>query len=232
MISVVIPTYNRAKYLPQAIESVLEQTYRNFELIIWDDGSVDASPQIADYYAARDSRIKVILATHQGLTKSLKNAFALCKGKYISQVDSDDWIAPTCLEDTTQILNNDSSICLVYTYYTEVDENGKIIGLGKRCYVPYSKEALLRGHKVFHFRLMRRSTYVLAGGINEKYEYAQDYDLTLRLSEIKDFYQLQKPLYYYRIHQDRICEKFRNLQVKYAYQAICEAIDRRSFISK
>lgn len=227
MISVVLPVYNREKYLAQAIKSILAQTYENFELIVWDDGSTDNSLNIATYYADKDKRIILVQANHQGLTKSLKHAFYLSKGEYICQVDSDDWIAPSCLEDTKLILDTHPAVGLTYTYYMDVEGDSNILTLGKRCVIPYSEKTLLRQHIVFHFRLMRRTDFELVGGINEQFEYAQDYDLVLRLSEITRFYKLEKPLYYHRLHENKISKQFYKEQLQYSWNAINDAIERR-----
>ncbi|HEY9662728.1 MAG TPA: glycosyltransferase family 2 protein, partial [Allocoleopsis sp.] len=94
-ISLIITSYNRSAYLAATIESVLKQTYTNFELLLWDDGSTDLSPQIARYYALRDPRIRVKAAQNQGFTSALKTAIAATSGQYLGWLDSDDLLAPT-----------------------------------------------------------------------------------------------------------------------------------------
>jgi len=79
-ISLVITVYNRERYLDQAIESVLAQTWHDFELLIWDDGSTDSSVEIAHRYAERDSRVRVVAADHLGRTRALKAAIAQTTG--------------------------------------------------------------------------------------------------------------------------------------------------------
>ena len=167
LISIVIPVYNREDYLKIAIESVLRQTFDNFELIIWDDGSTDKSVEIASQYAEKDKRIKLIAAKHQGFSNSLKSAFSICSGKYIGWVDSDDIVAPTALAETAKILDSNPDTGLVYTDYLLIDKDSKVLGKGSRCQIPYSKDRLLVDFMTFHFRLMRKEVFELAGGINE-----------------------------------------------------------------
>jgi len=103
LITLIIAVYNRAVYLPYTLDSILSQTYREFEVVIWDDGSTDNSVAIATAYAAKDKRIRVICAPHQGQTLSLRSAIALTNTPYFGWVDSDDLLAPTALADTVAI---------------------------------------------------------------------------------------------------------------------------------
>jgi glycosyltransferase involved in cell wall biosynthesis len=226
-ISLVITVYNRERYLSEAIESVLAQTRQDFDLLIWDDGSTDNSVEIAKEYAKRDRRIRVVAAEHQGRTPSLKEALAQTKGSYIGLVDSDDLLAPTALEETAAVLEADPVVGLVYTDYMDIDRQGKVIGYGNRCRVPYSKERLLIDFMTFHFRLMRRQVFEQVGGFDEACAYAEDYDLCLRLSEITQIRHINKPLYYYRSHQANITNQHQIRQAQDSCKAIGRALERR-----
>ncbi|AFY54529.1 glycosyl transferase [Rivularia sp. PCC 7116] len=232
LISIVIPVYNREDYLKIAIESVLRQTFNNFELIIWDDGSTDKSVEIASQYAQKDKRVKVIAARHQGQTLSLKGAFSVCSGKYLGWIDSDDIIAPTALAETAKILDNNPQVGLVYTDYLLIDKDSKVLGKGTRCQIPYSKDKLLVDFMTFHFRLMRREVFEKAGGINENSGLAQDYDLCLRLSEITQVNHLKQPLYYHRKHSGNISNNKRVELIYSCQNAIATALQRRGLSDK
>ncbi|MEG5055283.1 MULTISPECIES: glycosyltransferase [unclassified Microcoleus] len=227
-ITIVIPVYNRERYLPTAIESVLGQTYKDFELLIWDDGSTDTSLAIASRYAQRDSRIRVIAAPHQGVSHALKGAFAEAKGMYIGQVDSDDILDWRALELTVPILETYPEVGLVYTDYLDINQNGQILGLGHRCSIPYSKDRILIDFMLFHFRLIRRSVYEQVGGVNcEEYEIIPDYELCLRLTEITEVHKVSQPLYYYRHHPQTICKTKHIQQILLCQKAINQALERR-----
>jgi len=99
--SIIMTVYNRERYIGAAIESVLASTYRDFQLLVWDDGSTDRSINIVRDYAKRDERVRVIAAEHQGRAPALKAAHELATGKYIGWVDSDDKLAPLALEETS-----------------------------------------------------------------------------------------------------------------------------------
>jgi glycosyltransferase involved in cell wall biosynthesis len=142
-ISLISTVYNRAHYLGNAIESVLAQTYSDFELLIWDDGSTDGSVEIAQHYARLDSRVRVFAALHQGRAISLQAVHAEARGEYLGWIDSDDSLSPTALEETAAVLGADLQVGLVYTDYQVIDAKGKFKQNGARCGIPYSKERLL-----------------------------------------------------------------------------------------
>ncbi|MGK7947800.1 MAG: CHAT domain-containing protein [Xenococcaceae cyanobacterium] len=227
MISLIIVNYNRERYLKKAIASILEQTRIDWELLIWDDGSTDNSVEIAREYEQQDDRIKVIAATHQGVAKARKQAIDATTGDYIGWVDSDDWIADTALAETARVLDSNLGVGMVYTDYYDVNSRGKILGKGKRCNIPYSPQRLLVDFMTFHFRLIRREVYEKIGGINTNCEYAYDYDLCLRLSEVTKFKRISKVLYYYRYHGKNISYRQRKEQIQSSQQAINQALQRR-----
>ncbi|NJL51875.1 MAG: glycosyltransferase [Hydrococcus sp. SU_1_0] len=226
-ISLVITVYNRASYLASAIDSVLAQSYSDFELLIWDDGSSDHSLEIAQKYAANDKRIKVVAHEHLGLGWTLKKAIAATSGKYFGWVDSDDLLHKDALSETRAVLEREPNIGMVYTEYQVMDETGNIGEKGKRSSIPYSSERLLIDFMTFHFRLIRRSVYEEVGGVRPEFDTAEDYDLCLRLSEATEIVQIKKPLYYYRVHQNSVCSQKQSEQVKTATKAINQAIKRR-----
>ena len=227
LISVITPVHNRERYLAQAIESVLAQSYSNLELVIWDDGSIDRSVEIAQDYAAKDERIILIAHEHLGLGWSLKKAIAITSGKYFGCLDSDDLLHQDALQETVAVLENKPDMGMVYTEYQVMNELGNIGAKGKRCQIPYSPQRLLIDFMTFHFRLIRRSVYDFIGGIRPEFDTAEDYDLCLRLSEVTQIVQVKKPLYYYRLHPNSICSQNQSQQIQTTTKAINQAIQRR-----
>lgn len=226
-ISIVICSYNRERFLGEAVQSVLAQTRGDFELLIVDDGSTDGSPAIAQRFAERDPRVRAVLAEHRGLTPTLRDALAQTTAPYLGWIDSDDRLAPTALAETSAVLDARPEIGWVYTDYQTMNEAGEVRGPGKRCQIPYSKDRLLIDFMTFHFRLIRRSAYDLTGGIDLANECAQDYDLCLRLSEVAAVQHLAKPLYFYRVHAQSISIENRLKQIYSSQAAIARALDRR-----
>ena len=114
MISIIVPVYNCANYLPQCIESILAQTYTNLQIILIDDGSVDNSGKICDAYATKDKRIQVIHQTNAGVSVARNKGLDQSKGEYICFVDADDYIAPdmcSYLFDLIQTYSVPLSVC-------------------------------------------------------------------------------------------------------------------------
>ncbi|UBF23967.1 glycosyltransferase [Kovacikia minuta CCNUW1] len=231
-ISILITTYNREQYLSAAIESVLAQTYSDFELLIWDDGSTDRSLEIAHTYANQDDRVRVVAASHQGIARTRKAAIAQMVSKYIGWVDSDDILAPTALAETAAVLDAHPETGLVYTDYLDMDTNGQIRGYGSRCRIPYSPQRLLVDFMTFHFRLIRRDVFERIGGIDESSQYAYDYDLCLRLSEATQVRRLPKPLYFYRNHPGNRSLEYKQQQILWSQIAIANALQRRGLANR
>jgi glycosyltransferase involved in cell wall biosynthesis len=230
-ISLIVTVYNRSAFLAATIDSILAQTYGDFELLIWDDGSTDNSVAIAQRYANQDERIRVVLAANQGVTAALKAAIAMTTASYLGWVDSDDLLAPTALEETIAVLNASPSVGMVYTQYNVIDEVGVDQGLGVRNQIPYSRDQLLVSFMTFHFRLLRRSVYEQIGGLDASYERAEDYDLCLRLSEVTEIRQVPKSLYFYRQHGGNMTNDQLE-QIRWSYQATVSALKRRGLDGK
>ncbi|MEH1765344.1 CHAT domain-containing protein [Nostoc sp.] len=233
LISIVIVNYNRESYLQEAIASVLAQTWQDFELLIWDDGSTDRSVAIAHRYAQQDGRVRVVQAHHQGVAAACKAAISQTSGNYVGIVDSDDILTPTALAQTATVLNQHPETGFVYTDYLNIDRDGKVIGYGDRCDIPYSPEGLLINFMTFHFRLMRRSVYDRVGGVNASFSgSAYDYELCLRLSEITQVRQIKQPLYLYRNHSQSISVTRQKEQILWSKRAIAQALWRRGLADK
>ncbi|HEY7496098.1 MAG TPA: glycosyltransferase [Candidatus Tectomicrobia bacterium] len=231
-ISLLVVNYNGERYLREALDSVLTQTYPDFELLVWDDGSTDRSVAIAQAYAHQDRRVRVVAASHHGVAAARQAAIAQTTGTYLGWLDSDDLLASTALEETARALNAFPDTGLIYTDYLDIDAQGNIQRYGDRCHMPYSKEVLLLCFITFHFRLLRRSVFEQIGGINTAYPYAYDYDLCLRLSEVTTVRRLRKPLYYYRRHNDAISSQKQHEQKRDSCQAILAALQRRGLVDR
>lgn len=98
MITIVIPAFNVGQYLESCLESILNQTYQNFEIILIDDGSTDNTSRICDTYSQRDTRIKVIHQSNAGVSAARMRGFQVASGEYLISVDADDWIEHNMLE--------------------------------------------------------------------------------------------------------------------------------------
>ncbi len=122
LISVIIPVYNTQQYLKQCIDSVINQTYKNLEIILVDDGSTDDSPKICDEYTLKDNRIKVIHKQNGGVSSARNAGLKIAKGDYIGFVDSDDFIAPDMYETLCRELISTNTDLVICNWYIECDK--------------------------------------------------------------------------------------------------------------
>ena len=122
LISVIVPIYNVEKYLARCVGSIVNQTYKNLEIILVDDGSPDRCPQMCDDYAEKDSRIKVVHKKNGGLSDARNAGMAVATGEYISFIDSDDYVSDDffeCLLDVMNKENSDIAECSVVKFYED-----------------------------------------------------------------------------------------------------------------
>lgn len=150
LVSVIIPAYNIKEYLVRCVDSVLNQTYQNIEIILVDDGSTDDTPRLCDIYSEKNTNIKVIHKSNGGLSDARNHGIDIAKGEYLMFVDSDDWIAPNMVEELYLYCKRNSlklTVCeCIYVY-----EDGNI---GKRNLS--GEEFILDKKKAFEMLLQDR----------------------------------------------------------------------------
>lgn len=221
MISVIMSVYNAEKYLREAIESILDQSFDDFEFIIVDDKSIDNSAHIIKSYAKRDNRIKYIKNdTNRGLTYSLNKALKLAKGKYIARMDADDISIKERLEVQYNYLENNKDVFLLGTSAYNIDEDGEIVGERN---IPLEYEKIKKKinlvNPIIHPSVMFRKKDVLAiGGYNENFKKVQDYELWFRIiANGLKVENLKDRLLYYRVNSqyfERKSLKYRITDIK------------------
>lgn len=148
-ISVIVPVYNVAAYLPQCLDSILAQTLQETEIIVVDDGSTDNSPQICDEYAAKDTRIQVIHQQNKGPSSARNKGMAAACGKYIAFVDADDWIEPTMLQKLYDAAERDKSDVAVCHVFCTSNPKGR-----QKKYWPYTKDCVLKPKQFYKYFLV------------------------------------------------------------------------------
>ena len=201
LISILMPTYNVEKFVKEAVESILNQTWANFELIIVDDCSSDKTYEILSSLAQKDSRIQLYRNEQNSkICKTLNRALSYTRGKYIARMDGDDISTPDRLGKLYQYLNDHPEIDLIGSNVITIDENGKEIG--RKSYI-YSDKGIKLGNRfmpcIAHIWLARRKVYDQLSGYRD-IPYAEDFDFLLRgellgftYANVKDY------LYYVRI---------------------------------
>jgi len=225
--SIIMTLYNREDFVAEAIQSVIDQTEDDWQLIIRDDGSTDRSFEIARAFADHDPRITAYPGEHVGTTRAAADAYTHATAAYLGQVDSDDRIDLETLRKTCDHLDAHPDIGMVYTQHRYLSSDGELGEIGPSCLKPYSPRQLLTDFMTFHFRLMRRDAFDQAGGLNTELPYAHDYDLCLRLSEVTEIGHIPEPLYHYRVGGDSISTDKRFEQIECAQRAVEDALQRR-----
>lgn len=196
-VSIVLPVHNGERFLREAIDSCLVQTYTDFELVIVDDASDDETPSIVRGYAERDARVRVIRNdSNRGLAASLNVGFAAACGRYFTWTSDDNRYRPNALNTLVAALDRRPDVDVVYSDYTTIDAGGN--PLEQRRAVPV--EALARINCVGASFLYRRAVHERIGGFDQRRDLVEDYDFWLRASTRFRFAPLAVDLYEYRLH--------------------------------
>ena len=200
-VSVVMAVRNGVPYLEQAVDSILAQTFTDFEFVIIDDGSTDSTPEVLQRYQAADRRVRVYHQENMGLTPSLNRGCARARGAYLARMDSDDIAFRQRLEQQVEFLDRHLEVALVGSSVMRIDELGREI---KRSTCPTSHAEIVRTLAEYNCFthptvMLRKDMLAVVGGYREAYRQAQDYDLWLRLAERYKLANLADPLLYYRV---------------------------------
>jgi len=197
-VTVYITNYNYGAFLEQAIQSVLNQSMQDFELIIIDDGSTDNSKEIIEKYTGIP-RIQVIFQQNKGLNITNNIALRAAKGKYIVRLDADDYFHEQALELLSKEMDADRSLGLVFPDYYYVNESGEITEEFKRH--DFSKDVSLLDQAAHGACTMIRVEYLRnLGGYNESFSCQDGYELWVKFTASYKVANVSKPLFFYRRH--------------------------------
>ena len=197
LVTVYITNHNYGKYINKAIKSVLNQSLKNFELIIIDDGSIDNSLKIIDKYKD-NKKITTIFQKNKGLTVSNNLATRLSRGKYIMRLDADDWLDSNALQIMSNYLEQNHKIGLVFPDYFEVDETGNIINLVRRH--DFKKVKLLDKPAHGACTMIRKECLEKIGGYSERFDRQDGYYLWVKFIQRYGVMNINLPLFFYRQH--------------------------------
>lgn len=184
-VTVLIPVHNRERFVDEAIRSVLEQDFNDFELLLVDDGSSDRTPDVLETWKQRDPRVAVVTSpTNQGIPGALNLGLAHARGKYVARLDSDDLMMPRRLAEQAAVLDAHREVVLVSCAYDIVDVEGNLLGTWRGDEPPEVTAFLLPffnivgggGQVMFRLADVREE-----GGYSLEYPSSEDYDLWVRL---------------------------------------------------
>jgi glycosyltransferase involved in cell wall biosynthesis len=231
-ISVILPVYNAEKYIAEAIQSVLAQTFTNFELILINDGSTDGSLKILEHYAQKDTRCIVFSWENRGIVASGNHGVHLAKGDIICRMDADDISMPQRFEKQYEYLNAHPECVAVGSNALLIDTEGMPIVTWN---YPTDHEEIDRQHLMGSVgscicnpsAAIRKSSMLAVGSYRAEFEYAEDYDLFLRLAEVGKLANLPEMLLKYRQHPASIGHAKRKEQLIKTQKALEETLRRR-----
>ncbi len=223
-VSIYIPAYNAEEYIEEAIESGLNQTYTDLEIVVVNDGSTDATREILDTMYSSEPRVRIIHQTNGGISSATNTAINACKGEYIMQLDSDDAVLPECVESLVSVLER-NDVGFVYGDSYLIDSQGELIG-NAYSWSMYDRYKLLNGMMIHHPRMFRKRDFYRTPQFDTSLSNAVDYDFFLKLSEITDGYHLQTSLYLYRQHGTNTSLVDSEAQDKNNHKCILNAYER------
>ena len=227
-LSVVMSVYNAERHLERAVRSVLNQTYQNFEFIIIDDASTDQTKDLLR--KIKDMRVKIIRNEENlGLTKSLNKAIQIARGQLIARMDGDDLSVPHRFEKQLDFLKKHTDYAVVGSSYYQINQDDCIVSLVK---VLTDDTAIKKGLEKQNWFghgsvMMRKEAFNKVGGYDERFIFAQDYDLWLRISEHYKVANIEEPLYFWRVSGAGISTQKEKEQKTFAQFALAEAHKRR-----
>ena len=231
LVSVIVPCYKQAHLVSQTLDSVLNQSYKNWECIVVNDGSPDNTSEVVNKYVSKDSRFHLLEQENQGLAMSRNNGIRASNGKYILPLDSDDLIEPTYIEKAVKYHEENPDTKVVYCKADRFDQKSEVWNLE-----PYSFEKELWQNCIFCTAMYKRSDYEKTSGYNPNMKGGyEDWDFWLSLlNEDSIVIQLDEILFHYRFKKNSMVSKsnqmkpvlFRQLYLnhKEKYEPYCENI--------
>jgi len=207
-VTVVIPVYNREKYIGDAIDSILAQTFTNFELIVIDDGSTDRTQRVVQSY--HDPRIRMgCNETNEGIPRTRNTGIQLARGEYLAFLDSDDWAYPERLAKQVAFLDSHPDYAAVGAWIEWMDEEGRYLRRAKRKPILPDEIAAQRLFQqgIENSASMARTVVLREYGHREEYDVSEDFDLWARIAATHKLATLPQVLLRRRMHSGRITQE-------------------------
>jgi len=224
-VSIVLPSYNHLDYLPFAIDGILSQTYKNFELIIVNDGSRDGTKEYLS--TLQDPRIKVINRENGGLPSALNCGFEHAQGEFLTWTSADNYTAPCWLEKMVSALDNSSQeIGFVWTNFCYIDDKNNLTKIHKVSEINFEK--LVVSNPGIASFLYRASLADIIEPYDLNLEGAEDWDFWIRLFEITKAIHVDETLYYYRFHENSMTHQIPQKVLQSAQTVIQKLITRHN----
>lgn len=215
-VSVIIPVYNGELYLSETLDSVMKQTFTDWEIIVVNDGSTDKSLEIMEEYAALDERVRVISKPNGGVSSARNVAMNNAKGEYFSFVDADDMWVPEKLEKQIAFMDKNPNIALIYS------DISILIDGNIRTQNMFLNRKFHKGHifdQLFYFNFISTPTVMLRkkiieqhGNFSTRFRGIEDYDLWLRIADKNEIGYINERLAIYRIHANNTSGNYEKME--------------------
>ena len=204
LVSVIVNCFNGEKYLKECIQSIINQTYTNLEIIFWNNNSTDKSQKIISEFS--DKRIKVFESSEKlNLGESRNKAIQKSSGELITFLDVDDWYLPEKLSLQVKVFEENNDVGLVFTNYFNLNDNNKKKKISN-CEILNDNisQHLLDNYNIGILTVMIKKDLLLKNQFKLDYNFIEDFDLIFRLSFKTKFYFIELPTSYYRYHEENL----------------------------
>lgn len=241
LVSVVLPVFNGEEYLKESIDSVLKQSYKDFELIIVNDGSTDSSQTIADEYSKKDKRVRVINQENEKLPSALNKGFSVARGEFYTWTSADNRMLTDFLEVMVKELKNNKKIDMVYGNQRLVDQKGQVIRGHRWFEFPVNSGNVIFPSTTKFFNIIpnntigaafmyRAATDTVLKGYSKNLFLLEDYDYFMRMNSLFRIKHIkrEKPVYEYRMHKNSLTAKDKELGITSFRQRLMEFESLRS----
>jgi glycosyltransferase involved in cell wall biosynthesis len=229
-VSVLMPVFNTVHYLQDALDSIGNQTFTDFELLVVDDGSVDGSTKMLESFAARENRMKLVTRGNLGLIATRNELLKAARGEFVAWMDSDDISLPDRLAAELCGFAKDPALVCLGSAAQCIDPEGNFLNIEQ--YPSAHPDILVDQQKGgamrFPTTMMRREAALRVGGFREPFKIGEDFDLLLRLSEIGKMANIPRVLYYYRQHLSSVCAALGPQWPTYRDHILDLALERRT----
>lgn len=209
MISIILPAYNAAQFIQSAIDSILQQTFSEFELIVVDDGSTDDTLQILEALVQQDSRIRLLRRAHGGLSRALNQGIATARYDWIGRMDADDIALPDRLQKQVEAIHNNPQVVAWGTYAYHINTQGKTLSVA--CTGPTTEEEFVRQRQAGHLVqlihptvVLRKDVLLAVGGYKPEFEPVEELELFDRMAAYGATLAIPEPLLRYRVHSGSV----------------------------
>jgi len=238
-ISIIIPVYNVEPYIKKCLDSVINQTYKNLEILLIDDGSTDGSKEICDEYAAKDSRIKVFHKENRGLSSALNVGLNNFSGDYLGFVDSDDWIEPDMFGTLHKVIKNEDVQICIAGYFKDINNDSSPV-----CNKKQIPDGVIQTRDILLYPLQRDDYMGFCGYVwnklysadivkkndlkfNEQIKYGMDilFYYSLMLPGNYTGVYIDKPLYHY-VQRDSAISKSKSLTIKVDILTVYKEVEK------